>query len=137
VSQRYSERLRRSLHKMLEREQEASAVDQEGEAHVWREKLSEIGRKRANFQELAAEGLMTKEELRSKLDTLALAREAAERELRLASERSERLSALESDTEHLLQAYEQRCFESLADLSPEEGPEVYKLLDLTVAAHNC
>jgi hypothetical protein len=36
---------------------------------------------------------MTKVELRSKLDTLALAREAAQHELRLASERSERLSA--------------------------------------------
>jgi site-specific DNA recombinase len=129
------ERLRRGLQKMLEREQEASTVDHEGEAHVWREKLSEIGRKRANFQELAAEGLMTKEELRSKLDTLALAREAAERELRLASERSERLSALESDAEHLLQAYEKRCVEALADLSPEERREVYKLLDLTVEAH--
>src|SRR5215211_1248979 len=96
------ERLRRGLQKMLEREQEASAVDHEGAAHVWREKLFEIGRKRANFQELAAEGLMTKEELRSKLDTLARAREAAERELRLASERSERLSALENDAERLL-----------------------------------
>jgi hypothetical protein len=52
---------------------------------------------------------MTREELRSKLDTLALAREAAERELRLASERSERLSALEGDAEHLLEAYEERC----------------------------
>jgi hypothetical protein len=48
---------------------------------------------------------MTKVELRSKLDTLALAREAAQRELRLASERSERLSAaLEGDAEHLLEA---------------------------------
>jgi hypothetical protein len=49
-----------------------------------------LQRKRANFQELAAEGLMTKVELRSKLDTLALARKAAEPELRLASEPSER-----------------------------------------------
>ena len=47
---------------------------------------------------------MTKVELRSKLDTLALAREAAQRELRLASERAERLSALEGDGEHLLEA---------------------------------
>ena len=107
---------------MLKREQEASAVDHEGEAHVWREKLSEIGRKRTNFQELA---LMTKEELRSKLDTLALAREAAERKLRLASERSERLSDLERDAEHLLEAYEKRCVEVLADLSPEERRELY------------
>ena len=129
------ERLRRGLQKMLEREQEDSAVDHEAEAHLWREKLSEIERKRTNFQELAAEGLMTKEELRSKLDTLALAREAAERELKLASERSERLSALESDAEHLLESYEQRCVEALTDLSSEERREVYKLLDLTVEAH--
>jgi site-specific DNA recombinase len=129
------ERLRRGLQKMLEREQEASSVDHEEEQRVWREKLSEIGRKRANFQELAAEGLMTKEELRSKQDTLELARETAERELRLASERSERLSALERDAEHLLEAYEKRCVEGLADLSPEERREVYKQLDLNVEAH--
>jgi site-specific DNA recombinase len=129
------ERLRRGVQKMLERKQETSAVDHREEAHVWQQKLSEIGRKRANFQELAAEGLMTKEELRSKLDTLALAREAAERELRLASERAERLSALESDAEHLLEAYEKRAVEALADLSPEERREVYKQLDLTVEAH--
>jgi site-specific DNA recombinase len=75
------ERLRRGLQKMLRKEQETSAVDHKEEAHVWREKLSEIGRKRANFQDLAAEGLMTREELRSKLDNLELARETAEREL--------------------------------------------------------
>jgi hypothetical protein len=66
---------------------------------------------------------------------LALAREAAERELKLASERSERLSALESDAEHFLESYEQRCVEALTNLSSEERREVYKLLDLTVEAH--
>jgi hypothetical protein len=129
------ERLKRGLQVMFEKEQETSAVDLAEEAHVWREKLSEIGRKRANFQELAAEGLMTKEELRSKLDTLEPAREAAERELRLAHERSERLSALEQDAEHRLEAYEKWCVEALADLLPEERREVYRLLDLTVEAH--
>jgi site-specific DNA recombinase len=129
------ERLRRGLQKMLEKEQETSAVDHGEEPHVWRKKLSEIGRKRANFQDLAAEGLMTKQELRSKLDNLELARETAERELRLVSERSERLSALERDAEHLLEAYEKRCVEALDDLSPEERREVYKLLDLTVETH--
>jgi hypothetical protein len=78
---------------------------------------------------------MTKLELRSKVDAWELAREAAEHELWLASERSERLSALEGDAEHLLEAYEERCVEALADLSPEERREVYKQLDLTVEAH--
>lgn len=129
------ERLRRGLQRMLEKEQETSAVDQGSQAHVWRERLSEIARKRTNYQELAAEGLMTMEGLRSKLDTLELAREAAERELRLAHEHSERLSALERDAEHLLEAYEKRSVKALANLSPEERREVYRLLDLTVEAY--
>jgi hypothetical protein len=85
------ERLRRGLQRMLEKEQEASVVDYEGEAYIWQEKLSEIKRKIATFQDFAAEGLMTRKELRLKVDNLELAREAAERELRLARERSEKL----------------------------------------------
>lgn len=73
-------RLRRGLQKMLAREQEVSAVDHEEEVLIWQEKLTEVGRKRANFQELAAEGFMTKEELRSKLDILELACKAADRD---------------------------------------------------------
>jgi hypothetical protein len=60
------ERLRRGVQKLLERGQKTSAADHTDDANVWQEKRSEIGRKRANFQELAAEDLMTKEELRSK-----------------------------------------------------------------------
>ncbi len=52
---------------------------------------------------------MTREELRLKPNTLELAREAAERELRLAYERSKRLSDLERNAEHLLEAYEKRA----------------------------
>ena len=99
------------------------------------EKLSEIGRKRANFQDLAAEGLMTKEELRSKLHNLELASEAAERELQRVLEYSERLSALEEDDEDPLEVYKERRIEALEDLSPEERREMYKLLDLTVEAY--
>jgi hypothetical protein len=56
-------------------------------------------------------------------------------ELRLASERSERLSSLERDAEDLLEAYEERSIEALEELSPEERRGVYKLLDLTVEAY--
>ena len=73
--------------------------------------------------------------MRSKLDTLELARQAAEREIHLARQRSERLSALEQDAEELLEVYEERCVEALEGLSPEERREVYKLLNLTVEAY--
>jgi site-specific DNA recombinase len=129
-----TEVLRRGLKRMLEKEMDASPVDNEQEAHRWREKLSEIERKRSGFQDLAAEGLMTKEELRSKLQELELAREVAERELLLVESRAERFSALERDVEALLEDYEKVCAEELDYLSPGERREVYRLLDLTVKA---
>jgi hypothetical protein len=39
--------------RMLEKGKEGSVVDREGKAHIWQEKLSEIKRKRADFQDLA------------------------------------------------------------------------------------
>jgi hypothetical protein len=68
---------------------------------------------------------------------LGLAREAAERELKLARQRSERLSALKQDAEDLLEIYiyDKRCVEALENLSPEERREVYKRLDLSVEAY--
>ena len=113
---------------------DASPVDNEREAYRWREKLSEIERKRSGFQDLAVEGFMTKEELRSKLQELKVAREVAERELLLLESRADRFSALERDAEALLGDYEKVCAEELDHLSPGERREVYRLLDLTVKA---
>jgi hypothetical protein len=127
--------LRRGLERMREKEMDASPVDNEEEACAWRDKLSEIQRKRGDFQDLAAEGLMTKAELRSRLEELELAREAAEHELRLLDDHRRKLSDLERDVEALLQDYERICVEELADLSPEERREVYGMLGLTVEAY--
>jgi hypothetical protein len=66
---------------------------------------------------------------------LGLAREAAERELKLARQCSERLSALKQDAKDLLEIYDKRCVEALENLSPEERREVYKRLDLSVEAY--
>src|SRR3712207_8733858 len=112
---------------MLEKEKDVSPVNTEEEARAWREKLSEIERRRGGFQDLAAEGLMTKEELRSKLQELELAREVAERELLLLESRSEKPSALERAVEVLLEDYEKVCTEELDDLSPEEKREIYRM----------
>ncbi len=118
-----------------EKEANASPVDDEEEASAWRDRLPEIQRKRGGFQDLAAEGLMTKAELRSRLEELELARQAAEHELRLLDDRRRKLSDLERDVGALLQDYERTCAEELADLSPEERREVYGMLGLTVEAH--
>jgi hypothetical protein len=95
--------LRRGLERMREKEMVASPVDNEEEACAWLDKLSKIQRKRGDFQDLAAEGLMTKAELRSRLEELELARDAAEHELRLLDDRRRKPSDLECDAGALLQ----------------------------------
>jgi hypothetical protein len=53
----------------------------EKETETWLRKLSDADRKRSGFQDLAAEGLITIDELREKLAGLEKTREMAEKEL--------------------------------------------------------
>lgn len=129
------ERLKAGLKKVLEEQRDNGQGESEAEIQAWQGKLSEVERKRSRFQDMAADNLMTREELRSKLEGLEQTREAIEHELALAIGRSERLDALERDAEALLEAYASVCVEELDDLSPEERHEVYKMLGLTVEAH--
>ena len=54
--------------------------DPERDAQIWLRKLEEADRKRAGYQDMAAEGLITFDELRAKLAALEETRETAERE---------------------------------------------------------
>ena len=64
------DRLRADLEKMIELECEGLRGDPDREAKAWLEKLAEIDRKRSGFQDMAAEGLITFDELRAKLAAL-------------------------------------------------------------------
>ncbi len=75
------EQLRDDLERMIDLKREGLRRDPEEEAKAWLEKLSEVNRRRAAFQDMAAEALITFEELRVKLAGLEETRETAEREL--------------------------------------------------------
>jgi hypothetical protein len=83
------------------------AIEEVSEADPtpWLRKIEECNRKRAAYQDQQADGLMTREELRSKLDALAVEREFAASRLRDSSERNERAQSLKATKESLLGVY--------------------------------
>jgi len=102
---------------------------------VWTEKLAEVERMRSGYQDLAAKGLMTFEELGEKLQGLEETRKTAERELGVLRSRRERIEELERDKEVLLESYASMAPEALSSLSPEERRQVHQMLRLKVVAH--
>jgi hypothetical protein len=124
------ERLRRGLEELIEREREAggSEGDPERQAELWASRLDRIERKRANFKDMAAEGLINFEELRAKLGALQSEHEQARSELDAVLRRKEKIATLERDAEELLETYAEAVPERLRELGPDERRRVYVLL---------
>jgi hypothetical protein len=124
------EQLRADLERMIKLEREGRRGDPERETKGWLDKLDEVDRKRSGFQEMAAEGLITFDELRAKLATLDATRVTTERELEPIKGRREYLEKLERDKEALLETYVALTPEALESLTPEERQKLYKMLKL-------
>jgi hypothetical protein len=102
--------VRAGLNYMIEQERRGAHVDPATETKRWSEEISEAGRKRARYQEMAAEGLIDFKELRTRLAALEDTGKTAEQKLRLAA--SHRApGATGRDTDSVLESY--------ADLMPE------------------
>jgi site-specific DNA recombinase len=128
------EALREGLDEMMKQEHAANRGDPEKEAAVWLDRLADVKHKRASFQDMAAEGLITFDELRTKLAALEETRQTARKELIALEGRTERLRALKRDREVLLQNYAEMMPESLDALEAEERHRVYNMLRLRVLA---
>jgi hypothetical protein len=96
--------------------------------------LPETDRRRASFQDIAAAGLITFDELGTKLDALEEARKTARTELAAIKGRKERLQAIERDQAALLEGYADLMPEALDDLDSEERHRIYNMLRLRVSA---
>jgi Recombinase zinc beta ribbon domain len=129
------EQLRADLDAMIKLERDALRGDPDREAKVWANNLAETERKRSGFQDMAAEGLITFDELRAKLATLEETRETARRELAALHKRWEEIEKLERDRDALLDSLEATAPDALEALTPEERHHVYKILRLRVLAH--
>ena len=126
--------LKEGLDEMIKKDHASNRGDPEEEATVWLGQLADVERKRGKFQDMAAEGLITFDELGAKLAALEETRQTARRELAAVEGRTERLRALERDRDILLENYAERMPEALDILEHEERHRVYNMLRLRVRA---
>jgi site-specific DNA recombinase len=124
--------IKRGLEKMIALQREGTGEDPDREARVWAEKLAEVDNKRSRYQDMAAEGLITFDELRAKLADLRRTRQAAERELEAVRNQKEHLEELEKDRDVLLESWTEMVPASLENLSGLERNKVYRMLNLLV-----
>ena len=119
---------------MVDQERDGLRNDPEHEAKGWRRKLADIDAKRARFQEMAAEDLLTLDELRAKLTELDEVREATELELSLLQNRVERIETLQRSKGTLLASLEETVPKALDELTAEERRQLYEMLKLRLTA---
>ncbi len=122
--------LRAGLERLIEEERSAARGNPDQEAEIWARKLSEVERKRSAYQDQQAEGLITLDELRTKLAALEETRAVARRELAALNARRESIEDLERDAAILLEHYASMIPGGLDNLTPEERHQVYKMLRL-------
>jgi site-specific DNA recombinase len=127
------ERIRAGMNRLIEEERATRRGDLGGEARAWSEKLEECVRLRGAYQDQQAAGLMTIEELRSKLTGLEETRRHAEGELSVLVDARDRAEQLERDRDALLESMAETVPEALDGLTGEERNKVYRMLRLRVS----
>ena len=128
------ERLERGLNAYLEAETKRDGGDPEKEARVFTNKIAEVDRKRAAYQDLVADGLMEREELRAKLHALSRQKVAAEEGLKSLEERRHKIRELEVSREKILARYRDAVPEALEEADGKQRRAVYNTLGVTVWA---
>jgi hypothetical protein len=126
------DKIRTGIEELIEQERDAARSDPQPETELWEEKIEECARLRSAYQDQQAAGLMTLEELGSKLAKLEETRRTAEAELAALETREERVRELEADRDALLASYAEMVPEALEGLSGEERTRVYRMLQLEV-----
>jgi hypothetical protein len=115
-------------------EKEKEGGDPEMEARVFTNRIAEVDLKRAAYQDLVADGLMEREELRAKLDALSRQKAAAEEGLEALEERRSRVRELEVSREKILARYREAAPEELEKADGKKRRAVYNTLGVTVWA---
>jgi site-specific DNA recombinase len=129
------EQLRDDLERLIEQERQSVRGDPEREVRTWLEKLTELDRKRSGYIDLAADGIMSRDELKAKLARLEETRETTEKELKALRTRQEKLEELQRDKGVLLEHYAVLAPDALDSLAPEERHRLYKMLKVKVVAN--
>jgi chromosome segregation ATPase len=124
------EQLRADLDRMIELERTGTRGDPSKEARLWVEKLAEVERKRAKYQEAFAADAVTLPELKAYLAQLDETRKTVEHELEVLRGHEEYVRELEAGRDALLDSLEAQAPEALDSLTSEERDQWYKVLKL-------
>jgi hypothetical protein len=124
------ERIRAGMDRLIDQERNSRRGDPKREAQVWAETITKCARLRNAYQEQQAAGLMSLEELGSKLKDLDESRLHAERELGALKDSQTRVEVLEADRDALLESLSGQIPENLDNLSGEERKTIYRMLQL-------
>ncbi len=127
------DQLRADLDAMIEEERQGMPGELQQEVKPWLSKLAHVESKRSRFQDMAAEGYITFEELGAKLSDLEEIRTTAIEKLEAIRNYQERIEEMENDRDALLESYALRAPEALNELTPEERHQVYRMLRLRAA----
>ena len=125
------ERLEPGLDAYLETEKGRNGGDPEKEARAFTNCIADADRKRAAYQDLAADGLMEREELQTKLDALSRQKVAAREAL---DERRRKVRELQMSREKTLARYRDAVPEALEEAEGKQRRTVYNTLGVTVWA---
>jgi len=127
------ERIRLGMERLIDEERAtANRGDPQSTAKAWADKAAECVRLRSAYQDQQAAGLMTLEELGSKLAELDEIRRHAERELSALQDHQERVEQLKKDTDALIEEMAETVPDGLDGLTAEERNKVYRMLRLEV-----
>jgi hypothetical protein len=126
------EMIRAGMNALIDREREAGGRGSAAELASWTEKMEECDRLRSAYQDQQALGLMTLEELGSRLKDLEATRKLAQAELAALKVREERVEELKNDRDALLESWVGIVPEALEDLTGEERNNIYRMLRLEV-----
>jgi hypothetical protein len=118
---------------MIEEERQGMHGEPGQEVKPWLNKLAQVESKRSRFQDMAAEGYITFEELGAKLSELEEIRNTAMDRLEAIRNYQECIEEMEKDRDALLESYALRAPEALDGLTPEQHHQVYKMLRLRAA----
>jgi site-specific DNA recombinase len=129
------ERLQAGLERLIVEEKAQAYGDPDREARAWADRIAVVERKRSGYQDMAAEGLITFDELRAKLAELEEDHDTAQNELETLARRQQRIERLEEDTEEVMRSYAGMLPENLRTLDAKERHEIYRMLRLRVAAY--
>jgi hypothetical protein len=130
------ERLQRGLDEMLRQEEALGGPRHpDGDEEGWLRKLSELEAQEERLLDLYLEGKLEVDRYESRVSQIKRPRKTIEDELERINDRAARIERLKHDWDALLSHYSRIIPEQLDALEPNERNRVYKMLGLTVMAH--